>query len=72
MGILVVFLAMGSTRRVYWALEYHTFFYFFLKGTIMKQKFILFSRWLLKSPVYVLIMDFGSKALPQGLLVLLP
>ena len=24
--------------------------YFFLKGTIMKYKFILFSPWLLKSP----------------------
>ena len=35
-----------------WALEYHTFFFtYFLKGTIMKYKFILFSRWLLKSPV---------------------
>ena len=26
------------------------FFYLFLKGTIMKSKFILFSRWLLNSP----------------------
>ena len=27
---------------------------FFLKGTNMKYKFILFSPWLLKSPVYIL------------------
>ena len=34
-----------------WALEYHTLILFFLNGTRMKYKFILFSPWLLKSPV---------------------
>ena len=34
-----------------WALEYHTLILFFLKGTLMKYKFILFSPWLLKRPV---------------------
>ena len=34
---------------LYWALEYHTLG-FFLQGTLMKLKFILFSPWLLKSP----------------------
>ena len=33
-----------------WALEYHTLI-FFLNGTNMKYKFILFTPWLLKSPV---------------------
>ena len=33
-----------------WALEYHTLIPFFLKGTIMKYKCILFSPWLLKNP----------------------
>ena len=35
---------------VAWALEYHTLI-LFSKGTIMKYRFILFSPWLLKSPV---------------------
>ena len=33
-----------------WALEYHTLI-LFLKGAIMKYKFILLSPWLFKSPV---------------------
>ena len=41
----------------FWALEYHTLIYTcFLKGTIMKYKFILFSPWLLESPGLVLVM----------------
>ena len=37
--------------NLYWALEYHALILFSLNGTIMKYKFILFSPWLLKSPV---------------------
>ena len=40
-----------------WALEYDTLILFFLKGTLMKQKFIRFSPWLLKSPVKPSIAD---------------
>ena len=41
---------MGSNGFGNWAAEYQTLI-LFLKGTIMKYKFILFSPWLLKSPV---------------------
>ena len=40
-----------SNIETYWTLDWSTTFeYFFLKGTIMKYKFIVFSPWLLKSP----------------------
>ena len=41
--------ALLGWSEQHWALEYHTL-KLFLKGTIMKKKFILFSPWLLKSP----------------------
>ena len=40
---------MGFGGSVTWALEYHTLVHLFLKGTIMKYKFILFLPGYLKA-----------------------
>ena len=48
--------SLKSSVSLNWALEYHTLILFFLKGTIMKYKFILFSPWLLQS----LVKAYGS------------